>query len=220
MKISIYITIIAWCFTINSASQEKYYKVENNKIVSIGKKLSKNQITFSKKRIQIESALTTFLATNFVIPILFDKIPTLLYNPKKYIKENNAAYSFIDFENYNYKIPFASQEIMYYKKIIFDTINTDEFKGEKTAIEANFNIHHLDKDNKKISLLELDTFDYYYTSVKLKSNGKKVNLIIEISVNYINTFNEAKTLKLQPLSIEKVVPDGKKNLVNPKKQLF
>lgn len=216
MKKTYILTLVSCIFITFGEAQDKetYFHVGNDsKIISIGEKYSKSEINFSSVKPAAigGGAVGSFLVTKIILPIIFDNISTLFYNPDKYIKENNAAYSFIDFNSYKIKTPLNSHQAFSFIKTIYDSKTGNVLNNPKKAIEATFNLRHISNGNQKMTILELNSFDYNFTSVKLKSKGKKVNLIFEITVNYINTLNEVKTLNLQPVNLNRLSPNGSKN---------
>ena len=57
--------------------------------------------------------------------------------------------------------------------------------------------------------ITLSTFDFNYSSVKLKNTAMSFYAVIEVDIAYYNLENEKRNLSLQPIKISNLVPRNK-----------
>jgi len=139
-----------------------------------------------------------------VVPILFKQVGKWFYNPKNYIKEYGAVHSFYDSKSGFKKLPTTG-------KI---TIKTTGKLPDNVEREISRFTFELDSILNKNGYYQIALSEGYlnYTPVKLKSNHKKVNVVLEMKFIFYDSQDFKREYSLNPIKLSEVCAiSGKKN---------
>jgi hypothetical protein len=219
-KKTLFLCLLVTIFSLsNGLAQSNYYYYQNQKVTKI-KKYAKQELIFSKTFIERENKkkdsiasippLVSYVATNFLVPYVVKNVPKLFYKPEKYIKEHAQNSSLIESGE-----TFNEAKSISYKNIVFDTINGKI--QEDQALIINFKIGQIQNERiNDIRYLDLVNYGYKYSPAKLKGTKDKINLIVEVLFQYIDSNGDIQTYKTNPISLLNQVPNGKIELINKK----
>ena len=201
----------------NAFAQTDYYYFKDDKVKKI-KKYNRQELSINDSIVERKPkdekantpAVITYLATNFLVPYVVKNVPKLFYKPEKYIKEHAQNSSLIESGE-----KFNEAKSISYKNIVFDTIN-GEIK-EDEALIINFKIGQIQNERvNNLRYLDLVNYGYKYSPAKLKGPKDKINLIIEVLFQYIDSNGDIQTYKTNPISLMNQVPNGKIELIDKK----
>jgi len=210
-------------FVVGQENGEKHFYVSPSKEI---KTSYFNEIKDSIALVEYQEDNNTFLGVSSavvgivigeLVPVLVEKVGLLAYNPKNYISEYGTSYLFD-------------------KNALKNTSNIDKIVFTRTGVRSNAKetISMFEFDLKNISKGEAENLEGYtaiglisfqsnYTKVKLKSSGKKANIVIEMTAVYYDPQDKKQELHLQPYKLSAIVPLGVNNgpnLIDSKKRNY
>lgn len=196
------LTIFSFGFSFSQEETEKGYWYTTKSVEKFKKDVSKSLITTKcvDTTILTTKSITSTVAT-LAIKYAFKNVSKLFYNPEKFIKTHSA----------NFKL-YNSSNIL-----DFNTINCITYlkqSKEKDFMSLNFSLNSIKFNGKSYKSINLESFLYKYTNVKLKNKHYKVNIVAEIVVNYFNKNGELVTLELDPFILSGYTPKGEAAVTN------
>lgn len=146
----------------------------------------------SKPKPKVKAFLPPIVGS--AIPYLVKYLPKLFYNPKKYIKESQTNYSLFGVAAKKPLNSFSYEKTGKNSKDLTTTISKLDFTVTDLPYLPNY------------KLIDLASYHFAYTPVKLSNKNKSVNLVAEITLYYYDAKNVRQELKLSPITIKNIVP--------------
>lgn len=190
---------------INVYSQEKTEKgfwYDNKSVKSFKEDVSASKITTKclDSSIITTKSITATLGT-LAIKYAFKNVSKLFYNPEKFIKTHGTNLKLYNKTNI---LDFNT-----YKCIIYEKKNK-----QKNFMSLNFSLNDINFNGKSYKTINLDSFLYQYTNVKLKNKHHTINIVAEIVVTYFNNTGEVVALELDPFILSGYTPKGEDAITN------
>ena len=125
---------------------------------------------------------------------LLDPLAKAIYNPKNYIYTSKSKYRFIT--NKKIEIFNNAKEIKYTKE-----------DDKEISLEIDFSLNKLKiNDSYKFLLLNISQLKLKKTRSKITKRKSKINLIIEIELEYFDSYGKRNTINLTPFQIDNIKP--------------
>ncbi|GGG40339.1 hypothetical protein GCM10011414_07300 [Croceivirga lutea] len=206
-------TVLFFCVGFGctkAKGQNPVYTLENNK-VKIEQLANVNAtLSFQQKDDALQGGLVNpIIEAGLVSLVRF--LPKLLYNPTKFVYEDQAKFNF--FKNAN-DINYIDENL----ELVF-TIEGDNATSAVELSSFVFEFGNYEK-HEGYYYMGLKSYDLQASLSKLKPKNATVNIVLEVLFDYYDENNTKKEFVLNPFYINNAAPDAKELIRNIDYQLL